>query len=72
MAKVTPWFRWPVRPVRQGWYDFRGFMVEDMRYYWDGKQWGEWDRGGHWVHLADCATDEWRGLTKPYAGDTSR
>lgn len=60
----TPWFRWPERPAREGWYEFNGFMIEGVvMKFWNGNQWGTWE-DGFWTHLADCATDRWRGLTE--------
>ncbi|MCR4300669.1 MAG: hypothetical protein NUV51_03590 [Sulfuricaulis sp.] len=62
--KVTPWFQWPTRPVRVGWYDFIGFLMSDTkRMYWNGSQWGYWF-DCDWIHVADCATDRWRGLAE--------
>lgn len=67
-AKVTPWFHWPTQPVREGWYDFRGYLRPLTRLYWNGRQFGYWqDRV--WVHMADDTDDEWRGLRHLAAGE---
>lgn len=61
----TPWFRWPARPVREGWYEFRGlFLADRTMMYWNGHQFGYW-HGKNWIYLADDNDAAWRGLTKP-------
>ena len=58
--KLTPWFDWPVKPVRVGWYDVRldlgfGEYGPPYRLRWNGE--GFWRR-------ADCRpVDEWRLLS---------
>lgn len=61
MNDLTPWYPISIKPVRCGWYDYDGYLI-DERMYWNGQQWGYWIGSG-WVHLAEDATDEWRGHT---------
>lgn len=64
--KRTPWFPVKQSPVREGWYEYRGFLCDPgERNYWSGNQWGCWTAGGHeWIQLLDVDTDEWRGLAE--------
>ncbi len=69
--KVTPWFPWNVAPVRAGWYELRGYNIDEgMPMMWSGCQWGYWIpnpiNSVHqmWVHWAMDSTDEWRGLAR--------
>ena len=60
--KLTPWYPWSIKPVREGYYEYRGWQWDGSRMYWNGNQWGYW-QGENWVHMAEIFTDEWRGLT---------
>jgi hypothetical protein len=69
-AKRTPWFLWPTRPVRVGWYEMRGYCLDEgTPMFWNGSQWGYWmphpASDTHlWCHWADDERDEWRGLAE--------
>ena len=61
----TPWFSWKDKPVRKGWYELRGWLIDEgVRLYWNGNQWGSWlgPVDTNWVHWALDERDEWRGL----------
>jgi len=63
-VRLTPWFRWPIHPVREGWYDFRGVNLTGIhRMYWNGWQFGYWLRSD-WIHVAGDSSDEWRGMQR--------
>lgn len=67
---LTPWFPVRIQPVREGDYEYRGFLMEDgSRMTWNGNQWGHHLHGGQWVQMAEDSTDEWRGLSAPPAGE---
>ena len=60
--KLTPWFPNRTRPVREGEYDYRGWLLEDpARLTWNGNQWGYW-LGKSWVQMGEMFSDSWRGL----------
>jgi hypothetical protein len=62
--KLTPWFSWRVRPVREGEYEYRGFQLNDgTRLIWNGTQWG-YTALGLWFQMAEADGDQWRGLAK--------
>jgi hypothetical protein len=67
--KLTGWFDWKVRPVREGWYELRGWLIGDgERFYWNGSQWGHWNgphRPEYWFQFAEDAGDQWRGIYYP-------
>ncbi len=63
-AARTLWFRWSVRPVRAGWYEYRGQALVEGSRYWNGSEWGTWS-GRDWWQLSADEGDEWRGLTEP-------
>ena len=69
MTDTTEWFPVSVQPVREGWYDYKGFMIsEDERYYWNGSQFGIYNGPkvlDNWIQLAECVGDFWRGIVKP-------
>ncbi len=65
MRERTPWFPVSIKPVRDGWYEYRGWQLgTGLRARWNGTFFETWDGVNYW-HLADCAGDEWRGLTRP-------
>ena len=64
MPKLTPWFDWPVKPVREGWYDVRLLITDGTphygrlrREYWNGRA---FERAGLWPWHGD----QWRGLAE--------
>jgi len=65
---LTDWFQYPVKPVRRGYYEFRGWCYTAIvKMYFNGHTFGWHDPSdGMWVELADDDGDEWRGLaSKP-------
>lgn len=65
MSKRTPWYPIRIKPVRVGWYEYRGWQLgTGLRARWNGTFFETWDGVNFW-HLGDCAGDEWRGLTAP-------
>lgn len=55
----TPWFSVRTHPVRNGWYEYRGWMIPDStRRYWSK---GSWSGGGF---VETLYSDQWRGLTE--------
>src|SRR5690606_17418039 len=67
--KRTEWYPIRVKPVRVGWYEYRGWQLgPSMRARWNGTYFETWD-GVNFCHLADCAGDQWRGLTRPAERD---
>lgn len=69
-SERTPWFKWPTRPVRVGWYEMQGYCLDvGTPMFWNGSQWGYWmphpaSNDHLWCHWADDERDEWRGLAK--------
>lgn len=64
MAKMTKWFPVSVKPVREGWYEYRGVSLRvGHRRRWTG---------GHWTLYSlhtpypcvPVSGDEWRGLAQ--------
>ena len=67
MDELTDWFPADVRPVRAGWYDYRGPGWEQSRIFWTGGCFGYWI-GPNFVTLCSDIGDQWRGLRKMQAG----
>lgn len=63
--KLTPWFDWPVKPVRVGWYDVRRLISPGS---YSGVQRMRWDGRHFWAPLGflwmPFPGDQWRGLAE--------
>ena len=70
-AKLTPWFAYGTRPVREGWYEVLTNQFEGPNYrYWDGHQWS-FTYGAHYVekyakpmNFHGYSKSSWRGLAR--------
>lgn len=61
----TPWYSArDHKPVRVGWYDYRGHGLPQCRAWWDCAQW--LDENG--VPFEIWPWDKWRGLTEECRG----
>jgi hypothetical protein len=64
--KHTPWFAWPIRPVRAGWYEVQSPNFDHFRLWWNGYDWQYLKPGrGPFIATWLMDGDEWRGLVKP-------
>lgn len=59
----TEWFPWTIKPVRMGWYEYRGPALAPCRLLWNGTYW-EYEAPFGTAQLAEDDGDEWRGLAK--------
>lgn len=58
----TPWFPARVKPVRDGYYDWRCAKLIQYPFPTDRQ---EWTRADGWTRIVPCPRCEWRGLAQP-------
>lgn len=61
--KRTRWFPVSVKPVRAGWFEYRGEGIsKGQRRHWSGRRW-HWIKGSQYP-VPPFPSDHWRGLTE--------
>ena len=68
MSKRTPWYPVSIKPVRDGWYEWRcGFVVgsEIARAEWSHDDWIRATGPTLFTPRFKCLGCQWRGLTRP-------